>query len=93
MGHVRNGEGRAFAAGADAHVTGELAVRACSYGPCNLDVIKGLFDCHPSRVPVLGSAAPIPSGEIGSHHFREKHPQKLLWKCSHYCELISRANG
>lgn len=89
--HVRNEEAGAFAAGAEAHLTGELAVCAGSCGPGNLHLINGLFDCHRSRVPVLGIAAQIPSGEIGSGYFQETHPQSLFEECSHYCELISSA--
>jgi pyruvate dehydrogenase (quinone) len=90
--HVRNEEAGAFAAGAEAHLTGELAVCAGSCGPGNLHLINGLFDCHRSRVPVLGIAAQIPSSEIGSGYFQETHPQNLFQECSHYCELISGAN-
>src|ERR1700756_3413277 len=90
--HVRNEEAGAFAAGAEAHLTGELAVCGGSCGPGNLHLINGLFDCHRSRVPVLGIAAHIPSGEIGSGYFQETHPQNLFRECSHYCELVSGAN-
>lgn len=87
--HVRHEEVAAFAAGAEAHLTGELAVCAGSCGPGNLHLINGLFDCHRSRVPVLAIAAQIPSPEIGSGYFQETHPQVLFQECSHYCELIS----
>jgi pyruvate dehydrogenase (quinone) len=90
--HVRHEEVAAFAAGAEAHLTGELAVCAGSCGPGNLHLINGLFDCHRSRVPVLGIAAQIPSAEIGGGYFQETHPQTLFRECSHYCELISGAN-
>jgi pyruvate dehydrogenase (quinone) len=90
--HVRHEEVAAFAAGAEAHVTGNLAVCAGSCGPGNLHLINGLFDCHRSRVPVLAIAAQIPSAEIGSGYFQETHPQWLFKECSHYCELISSAN-
>ena len=89
---MRNEEAGAFAAGADAYLTGELAVCAGSCGPGNLHLINGLFDCHRSRVPVLGIAAQIPSGEIGSGYFQETHPQNLFQECSHYCEFIGGAN-
>src|SRR5208282_4135398 len=79
----------AFAAGAEAHLTGQLAVCAGSCGPGNLHLINGLFDCHRSRVPVLAIAAQVPSPEIGSGYFQETHPQTLFKECSHYCELIS----
>jgi pyruvate dehydrogenase (quinone) len=90
--HVRHEEVAAFAAGAEAHLTGELAVCAGSCGPGNLHLINGLFDCHRSRVPVLAIAAQIPSAEIGSGYFQETHPQTLFHECSHYCELVSGAN-
>src|SRR5215468_3895117 len=90
--HVRNEEVGAFAAGAEAHLTGELAVCAGSCGPGNLHLVNGLFDCHRSRVPVLGIAAQIPSAEIGGGYFQETHPQTLFKEFSHYCELIFGAN-
>jgi len=86
--HVRNEEVAAFAAGADAHLTGSLAVCAASCGPGNLHFINGLFDCHRSRVPVLALAAHIPSNEIGTGYFQETHPQNLFKECSDYCEMI-----
>jgi pyruvate dehydrogenase (quinone) len=90
--HVRHEEVAAFAAGAEAHLTGELAVCAGSCGPGNLHLINGLFDCQRSRVPVLAIAAQIPSPEIGSGYFQETHPQSLFQECSHYCEFISVAS-
>src|ERR1700730_9818307 len=90
--HVRHEEVAAFAAGAEAHLTGELAVCAGSCGPGNLHLINGLFDCHRSRVPVLAIAAQIPSPEIGAGYFQETHPQDLFRECSHYCEMVSGPN-
>jgi pyruvate dehydrogenase (quinone) len=87
--HVRHEETAAFAAGAEAHLTGSIAVCAGSCGPGNLHLINGLFDCHRSRVPVLAIAAQIPSAEIGRNYFQETHPQNLFQECSHYCEMIA----
>jgi pyruvate dehydrogenase (quinone) len=87
--HVRHEEVGAFAAGADAHVTGGLAVCAGSCGPGNLHLINGLFDCQRSRLPVVAIAAQIPSPEIGSSYFQETHPEQLFKECSNYCELVS----
>src|SRR5947207_5058330 len=87
--HVRHEEVAAFAAGAEAHLTGRLAVCAGSCGPGNLHLINGLYDCHRSRVPVLAIAAQIPSSEIGSGYFQETDPEHLFAQCSHYCELVS----
>src|ERR1700684_3984285 len=88
--HVRHEEVAAFAAGAEAHLTGELAVCAGSCGPGNLHLINGLFDCHRNRVPILAIAAQIPSNEVGSGYFQETHPEHLFKDCSHYCELVSQ---
>jgi pyruvate dehydrogenase (quinone) len=90
--HVRHEEVAAFAAGAEAHLTGSIAVCAGSCGPGNLHLINGLFDSHRSRVPVLAIAAHIPSAEIGFGYFQETHPENLFRECSHYCELVSNAN-
>jgi pyruvate dehydrogenase (quinone) len=87
--HYRHEEAAAFAAGAEAQLTGQLAVCAGSCGPGNLHLINGLYDAHRSRTPVLAIAAHIPSAEIGSGYFQETHPQNLFRECSHYCELVS----
>ena len=87
--HVRHEETAAFAAAADAALTGQLAVCAGSCGPGNLHLINGLFDAQRSRVPVLAIAAHIPRAEIGSEYFQETHPQELFRECSVYCELVS----
>src|SRR5580692_8508297 len=88
---TRHEETAAFAAGAEAHITGELAVCAGSCGPGNMHLINGLYDCQRSRVPVLAIAAQIPSSEIGSSYFQETHPDHIFGQCSHYCELVSQA--
>jgi pyruvate dehydrogenase (quinone) len=87
--HVRHEEVAAFAAGADAYLTGGLAVCAGSCGPDNLHLFNGLFDCHRSRVPVVAIAAHIPSPEIGPGYFQETHPERLFRECSSFCELVS----
>ncbi|HKV89697.1 MAG TPA: ubiquinone-dependent pyruvate dehydrogenase [Thermoplasmata archaeon] len=88
--HVRHEEAAAFAAGAEAQLTGRLAVCAGSCGPGNLHLINGLFDAHRSRAPVLAIAAQIPSVEIGSDYFQETHPERLFRECSHFAEVVAR---
>ncbi|MCU1482768.1 MAG: pyruvate dehydrogenase [Subtercola sp.] len=87
--HVRNEEAAAFAAGAEAQLTGQLAVCAGSCGPGNLHLINGLFDAHRSGAPVLAIASHIPSEQIGSEYFQETHPDRLFVECSNYRELVS----
>src|SRR5690625_3636101 len=88
---VRHEESGAFAASAEAEVTGQLAVTAGTAGPGNLHLINGLFDAQRSRVPVLALAAHIPTEEIGSGYFQETHPQELFRECSVYVEHVSSA--
>src|SRR3984957_17525169 len=87
--HVRHEEAGAFAASAEAQLSGRLAVCAGSCGPGNLHLINGLFDAHKSLAPVLAIAAQIPSSEIGTEFFQETHPERLFQECSHYCQLVS----
>ena len=86
---VRHEETAAFAAGAEAAVTGKLAVCAGSCGPGNMHLINGLYDCWRNRVPVLAIAAHIPSTEIGLGYFQETHPQTLFRECADFVELVS----
>ncbi|WP_411073245.1 pyruvate dehydrogenase [Streptomyces sp. cmx-4-25] len=87
--HVRHEETAAFAAGAEAQITGGLAACAGSCGPGNLHLVNGLYDAHRSMAPVLALASQIPSSEIGLSYFQETHPDQLFRECSHYSELIS----
>jgi pyruvate dehydrogenase (quinone) len=88
--HFRNEEAAAFAAGAEAHLTGRIAVCAGSCGPGNLHFINGLYDCQRSRVPVLAIASQIPSTELGTTYFQETHPESVFKDCSHYCGFVSK---
>src|SRR5689334_14966342 len=88
---VRHEETAAFAAGAEAHLTGQLTVCAGSCGPGNLHLINGLYDCHRSRVPVLAIAAQIPSAELGAGYFPVTQPETRVKEWSHYCAVISGA--
>lgn len=87
--HVRNEEAGAFAAAAEAQVTGRLAVCAGSCGPGNTHLVNGLFDAHRSGAPVLALASQIPSTQVGTGYFQETHPDRLFQECSHYCEVIN----
>lgn len=89
---TRHEEVAAFAAGAQAQLTQELAVCAGSCGPGNLHLINGLFDCQRNNVPVLAIAAQIPSTELGGGYFQETKPEFLFKDCSCFCEVISSAD-
>ena len=89
--HVRHEEAAAFAASAEAQLTGKLAVCAGSCGPGNLHLINGLYDANRTGAPVLAIASHIPSVQIGSMYFQETHPDRIFEECSVYNELISSA--
>ncbi len=89
--HVRHEEAAAFAAGAEAQLTGELAVCAGSCGPGNLHLMNGLYDANRTGAPVLAIASHIPSAQIGSGFFQETHPDRMFNECSVYSEMISTA--
>ena len=88
--HMRHEEAGAFAAGAEAQLTGRLVACAGSCGPGNLHLVNGLYDAHRSMAPVLALAAQIPSTEIGTGYFQETQPTLTFQECSHYCELVTR---
>ena len=89
--HVRHEEAAAFAASAEAQLTGKLALCAGSCGPGNLHLINGLYDANRTGAPVLAIASHIPSVQIGSTYFQETHPDRIFEECSVYNELISSA--
>ncbi|BCY11634.1 thiamine pyrophosphate-dependent enzyme [Actinoplanes sp. L3-i22] len=87
--HVHNEEAAAFAASAEAQLTGRLAVCAGSCGPGNTHLIQGVLDAHRSGAPVLALASHIAARQIGSGFFQETRPEDLFRQASHYCELVS----
>ena len=89
--HVHNEEAAAFAASAEAQLTGRLAVCAGSCGPGNTHLIQGIFDAHRSAAPVLAIASHIVSTEIGTGFFQETDPKRLFEQASHWAELVSSA--
>lgn len=87
--HVHNEEAAAFAASAEAQLTGRLAVCAGSCGPGNTHLIQGVMDAHRSGAPVLALASHITSRQIGTGYFQETKPEALFAQTSHYCETVA----
>jgi pyruvate dehydrogenase (quinone) len=90
--HVHNEEGAAFAASAEAQLTGSLAVCGGSCGPGNTHLIQGVMDAHRSGAPVLALASHIPSRQIGTGYFQETKPEALFAQASHFCETVAHAS-
>src|SRR6476469_1025112 len=89
--HVRNEEAGAFAAGADAQISGRPTAVLGSSGPGSLHLVNGLYDCQRNGAPVFAIATHIPSSEIGSGYFQETNPEAIFSGCTNYCCLVSSA--
>ncbi len=89
--HVRHEEAAAFAASAEAQITGEIAACCGSSGPGNMHLINGLYDAARSDAPVFAISSHIPLSQVGNDYFQETHPQEFYRECTAYCELVSEA--
>jgi pyruvate dehydrogenase (quinone) len=82
--HVRHEEVAAFAAGAEAQLTGRVTMCAGSAGPGHLHLVNGLYDANRSRAPVFALASVIASPEIGGSYFQETDPHSVFDGCNVY---------
>lgn len=87
--HVRHEETGAYAAGAEAQLTGLPGCCAGSSGPGHVHLINGLYDAHRSGAPVIAIASTIPTGEFGTEYFQETNTVKLFNDCSFYNEVAT----
>jgi len=89
--HVRNEEAGAFAAGADAQISGRPTAVLGSSGPGSVHLLNGLYDCQRNAAPVFAIATHIPSTEIGSGYFQETNPEQIFSGCVNYLATITSA--
>ncbi|UTI66300.1 thiamine pyrophosphate-binding protein [Paraconexibacter antarcticus] len=68
---VRHEEAGAFAAGAQAQLSGTLGVCMGTVGPGSIHLLNGLYDAKKSRTPVLAICGQVPLAELGSEFFQE----------------------
>lgn len=87
--HVRHEETGAYAAAAEAQLTGRLGCCAGSCGPGHVHLINGLYEAQRSGAPVIAIASAIPSGEFGTEYFQETNIIKLFSDCSYYNEMAT----
>jgi pyruvate dehydrogenase (quinone) len=87
--HVRNEEAGAFAAGADAQVSGRPTAVLGSSGPGSLHLLNGLYDCDRNGAPVFAIVTHIPSTEIGTRYFQETRPDLIFLDCTRYLGYIT----
>jgi pyruvate dehydrogenase (quinone) len=86
--HVRHEEAGAFAAGAEALLTGRLTACAGSCGPGGLHFINGLYEANRNRAPVILIASQIMRQDIGFESIQEIDFNDVYKGCSVYCEMI-----
>lgn len=87
--HIRHEETGAYAAAAEAQLTGRPGCCAGSSGPGHVHLINGLYDAHRSGAPVIAIASTIPTSEFGTEYFQETNTQKLFNDCSYYNEVAT----
>ena len=68
---VRHEEVAAFAAGAQAQLTGTLGVCMGTVGPGSVHLLNGLYDAKKSHAPVLAICGQVPLADLGSEMFQE----------------------
>lgn len=90
--HVRNEEAGAFAAGADAQISGRPTAVLGSSGPGSVHLLNGLYDCQRNGASVFAIATHIPSTEIGTGYFQETTPEQIFAGCTNYCAIITSPN-
>jgi pyruvate dehydrogenase (quinone) len=90
--HVHHEEAGAFAAAAEAQMTGRLAVCAGSSGPGNTHLLQGLYDANRSGAPVLALASHVPTSQIGTGFFQETRPEWVFMDASAWCHTLTSAD-
>src|ERR1700745_3197369 len=86
--HMRHEEAGAFAASAEAQLTGELVACAGSCGPGRLHFIHGLYEANPNRAPVVLIATQVIRADIGFNMIQEVDFAEVYKGCSVFCEMI-----
>lgn len=89
--HVRHEESAAFAASAEAQLTGHIAACAGSSGPGHVHLINGLYDAQRSDAPVLAIASTCATSVFGTEYFQETNPILLFSNCNVYNEMATTA--
>src|SRR5271154_545333 len=84
--HMRHEEAGAFAAGAEALMTGNLTACAGSCGPGSLHFVNGIFESHRNRAPVVLIASQIISDELGTDFPQEVDFKSIYRDCSVFCD-------
>jgi pyruvate dehydrogenase (quinone) len=86
---VRHEEAAAYAAGAQAQLTGTIGVCMGTVGPGSIHLLNGLYDAKKSHAPVLAIAGQVPTAEIGTEFFQEVDNDKLFADVSVFAQTVT----
>jgi pyruvate dehydrogenase (quinone) len=86
---VRHEETAAFAAGAQAQLSGTLGVCMGTVGPGSIHLLNGLYDAKKSRVPVLAVCGQVPLAEMGSDFFQEVDNDRVFADVAVFCHTVT----
>jgi len=86
---VRHEEVAAFAAGAQAQLTGTIGLCLGTVGPGSIHLLNGLYDARKSHAPVLAICGQVPLAEMGSDYFQEVDNDRLFADVAVYCRTIT----
>jgi pyruvate dehydrogenase (quinone) len=86
---VRHEEAGAFAASAQAQLTGTLGVCMGTVGPGSLHLLNGLYDAKKSHAPVLAVCGQVPLAELGSDYFQEVHNDTVFADVAEFCATLT----
>ena len=88
---VRHEEVAAFAASAQAQLTGDLAVCMGTVGPGSIHLLNGLYDAKKSHAPVLAICGQVPLPEVGTDFFQEVDNNRLFSDVAVFAETVTSA--
>ncbi|GGB15788.1 putative pyruvate dehydrogenase [Flexivirga endophytica] len=86
---VRHEEAAAFAAGAQAQMTGRIGVCMGTVGPGSIHLLNGLYDAKKSHAPVLAICGQVPTPDIGSDFFQEVNNDVLFADVADFAQTIT----
>ncbi|MGH3413064.1 MAG: thiamine pyrophosphate-dependent enzyme [Marmoricola sp.] len=86
---TRHEEAGAFAASAQAQLTGRLAVCMGTVGPGAIHLLNGLYDAKKSRAPVLAIVGQVPREDRGTDFFQEVNNDVLFADVSVFNQTLT----
>ncbi|WP_446664472.1 thiamine pyrophosphate-dependent enzyme [Flexivirga sp. B27] len=86
---VRHEEAAAFAAGAQAQLTGRIGVCMGTVGPGSIHLLNGLYDAKKSHAPVLAICGQVPTPDIGTDFFQEVNNDVLFADVSDFAQTVT----